>query len=117
MAMLAASVAGIAGGLIATMLFVRGITRRVRGVERNAIGLQDGLPRTPVPGRDEIGRLDATLDAVGSLLLERENDLRRSESFLDSIVDNIPNMVFAKDAAELRFVLFNRAGEELVGYR
>jgi PAS domain S-box-containing protein len=37
-------------------------------------------------------------------------------SFLDSIVENIPAMVFVKDASDLRFVRFNRAGEELLGY-
>ena len=36
--------------------------------------------------------------------------------FLDSIFENIPNMIFLKDAAELRFMTFNRAGEELLGY-
>ncbi|WP_338046747.1 ATP-binding protein [Polyangium spumosum] len=40
-----------------------------------------------------------------------------TDSFLDSIVEHIPHMVFVKDAAELRFVLFNRAGEELLGLR
>ena len=32
------------------------------------------------------------------------------------IVENLPNMVFVKDAEDLRFVLFNRAGEELIGH-
>lgn len=41
----------------------------------------------------------------------------RTRSFLQSIVENIPDMVFVKDARELRFLLFNRAGEELLGYR
>ena len=45
-----------------------------------------------------------------------EAELRRSQAFLDSIIENLPNMVFVKDATELRFVRFNRAGEELVGY-
>jgi PAS domain S-box-containing protein len=36
--------------------------------------------------------------------------------FLRSIVENIPYMIFVKDAADLRFVRFNRAGEELLGY-
>ncbi len=35
--------------------------------------------------------------------------------FLDSIVETIPAMVFVKDAEELRFQRFNRAGEELLG--
>jgi PAS domain S-box-containing protein len=45
-----------------------------------------------------------------------EEEVRRSRSFLDSIIEQIPHMVFIKDAAHLRFVRFNRAGEELLGY-
>lgn len=37
------------------------------------------------------------------------------ERFLDSIVENIPDMIFVKDAHELRFVRVNRAEEEMVG--
>jgi len=29
---------------------------------------------------------------------------------------NFPNMIFLKDAKELRFTRFNRAGEELLGH-
>jgi PAS domain S-box-containing protein len=39
-----------------------------------------------------------------------------THSFIDSIVENIPDMVFVKDAAELRFQRLNRAGEALLGY-
>jgi PAS domain S-box-containing protein len=46
-----------------------------------------------------------------------ESNLHEVTSFLDSIVENIPLMVFVKDAAELRFERFNRAGEELLGVR
>ena len=35
--------------------------------------------------------------------------------FLISILENIPDMVFLKDAQDLRFVFINRAGEELLG--
>ncbi len=49
--------------------------------------------------------------------LRIERELRQANSFLDSVIDNIPNMLFIKDAAELRFVRFNRAGEELLGYK
>ncbi|OWY59649.1 hypothetical protein B7486_73440, partial [cyanobacterium TDX16] len=44
-------------------------------------------------------------------------ELRESELFLTSVVENIPNMVFVKDAEQLRFVRFNRAGEQLIGQR
>lgn len=35
--------------------------------------------------------------------------------FLRSILDNLPHMIFVKDAKELRFIEWNKAGEELVG--
>lgn len=44
-----------------------------------------------------------------------EQELLKANAFLDSIIENIPNMLFIKDAEELRFVRFNRAGEELLG--
>ena len=44
-----------------------------------------------------------------------EEALRASERFLDSVVENIPNMIFVKGADELRFERINRAGEELLG--
>lgn len=41
--------------------------------------------------------------------------LSESQIFLDSVVENIPNMIFVKDAKTLRFVRFNLAGEKLLG--
>ncbi len=46
-----------------------------------------------------------------------EENLRRSEVFITSVLENLPNMIFVKDAKGLRFVRFNKAGEELLGYR
>ena len=46
-----------------------------------------------------------------------ESERERLLLFLDSIVENIPDMVFVKDAKSLEYVLFNRAGAELLGYR
>jgi PAS domain S-box-containing protein len=42
--------------------------------------------------------------------------LADANSFLEAVVENIPNMIFVKDAKELRFVRFNKAGEELLGW-
>jgi PAS domain S-box-containing protein len=53
------------------------------------------------------------------LLLKREHKTsdraKTAESFLNSVFDNIPSMVFIKDARELRFVRINHTGEELLG--
>jgi PAS domain S-box-containing protein len=48
------------------------------------------------------------------LLAEREN--KESQIFLSSVLENIPDMIFIKDAKDLRFVSFNKAGEELLGH-
>lgn len=45
-----------------------------------------------------------------------ENALRDNEAFLTSIIENLPPMLFVKDARDHRFVRFNRAGEELIGH-
>ncbi|MEI6576729.1 MAG: PAS domain S-box protein [Bacteroidota bacterium] len=49
------------------------------------------------------------------ILKNATQELTRVNSFLDSIVENIPNMIFVKDADDLRFVRFNKAGEDLLG--
>ena len=45
-----------------------------------------------------------------------EETVQRSEKFLEQVLENIPNMIFVKEAENLRFVRFNRAGEDLLGY-
>ncbi|GEM_PF-340567 len=45
-----------------------------------------------------------------------EKALRESEEFLNSIIENMPDMIFVKDARDLRYIRFNKAGEELLGY-
>lgn len=42
-------------------------------------------------------------------------ELTKSESFLNAIIDHLPTMIFVKDVEKLKFVLFNRAGEKLLG--
>src|SRR5229473_2194548 len=49
-------------------------------------------------------------------LARRAEELGAANHFLDSMIENIPNMIFVKDAKELRFVRLNRAGEDLLGF-
>lgn len=46
---------------------------------------------------------------------ERTAQLAQAHAFLDSIVENLPDMIFVKDARELRFVRLNRAAEQMLG--
>jgi PAS domain S-box-containing protein len=45
-----------------------------------------------------------------------EKRSNETHAFLESLLENLPTMVFVKDAVELRFMRFNRAGEQLLGY-
>ncbi|MFO1436540.1 MAG: PAS domain S-box protein, partial [Gammaproteobacteria bacterium] len=44
-----------------------------------------------------------------------EVEIANAQLFLNSIIENIPDMIFVKDVDNLQFVMFNRAGEELLG--
>lgn len=50
------------------------------------------------------------------LAIDPSTDPNGFPHFLDSIIENIPDMIFVKDARDLRFVRFNKAGEKLLGY-
>lgn len=58
--------------------------------------------------QDEFKNLEAKIN-------ERTRELGTAHAFLDSVIENIPNMIFVKDAKTLNFVRFNKAGEELIG--
>ncbi len=57
--------------------------------------------------------------ALQSEVAERrkaDEALKKTTTFLDAVIENLPGMLFVKDAKDHRFLLFNRAGEELLGY-
>lgn len=51
-----------------------------------------------------------------SELNEPSADQIQSLAFLDSLIENLPMMVFVKEAKELRFIRFNKAGQDLLGF-
>ncbi len=71
------------------------------------------------PIRDGHGMLQGFM-AIQSDITQRkqtEDKLQRTTLLLNSIVENVPIMIFLKRADDLRFVFFNRAGEELLGIK
>ncbi len=75
----------------------------------------------------DVDRLEASLGMLNTLtvwltgfvshaLRSNNLDAETDALFLRSIVENIPYMIFVKNAKDLRFVRFNQAGEELLGY-
>jgi two-component system sensor histidine kinase/response regulator len=45
-----------------------------------------------------------------------EREAKRMRSLLDSIIENLPTAVFLKDAQDMKYVLWNKASEQLFGY-
>ncbi|HEV8064449.1 MAG TPA: PAS domain-containing protein, partial [Acidimicrobiales bacterium] len=68
----------------------------------------------------------ALRDRIALTLLQRQEmdvareaalvEIREAHEFSDSLLENIPNMIFVKDADDLSLVSLNRAGEQLLGY-
>jgi PAS domain S-box-containing protein len=48
--------------------------------------------------------------------IKQEEEHQRVLWFLDSIIDNIPIMLFVKEAKNLQMCLWNKAGSELIGF-
>jgi PAS domain S-box-containing protein len=76
------------------------------------------LSVTGRPLIDEQGALVGGVVIIHDITQRKAADekFRRAEAFQNSIVENIPNMIFVKEADALRFVRFNKAGEDLLGY-
>jgi diguanylate cyclase (GGDEF)-like protein/PAS domain S-box-containing protein len=73
-----------------------------------------------------VGGLAALTVAVMILLIARqlslshkldEENLRRTKIFLDTVIENVPLPIMVKTSKESRFVLINKAGEDLLGFR
>jgi PAS domain S-box-containing protein len=70
---------------------------------------------------EEIASRPLTIDIFYGITMTQDPnnpdraDARHTERFLHSIVDNVPVMIFVKDAANLRFVHVNKAEEQMLG--
>ncbi len=74
--------------------------------------------KTITPIKDERGSITHFVSTGKDITarIQSEQETRRMQHFLDSVIENLPNMLFVKDAQTLRFVRFNRAAEDLLGY-
>jgi PAS domain S-box-containing protein len=96
------------------------IARRVGGRLTTIVGLRkngEEFPAEAAISKLQIG--DQTLLTVALRDVTKrkriEEELKAANASLDAIIENVPLMLFIKDAKSLRFVRFNRAGEELLG--
>lgn len=68
------------------------------------------LKRAVIAGQDRV------LAFVRDISERKElEQVLSNEAFISSVLENVPNMIFVKDVKDLRFVMFNKAGEDLLG--
>lgn len=69
--------------------------------------------------RDDQGNPIRMIGSVHDITERKQGEQRMRETLqlLDSVIENIPNMVFMKRADDLTFALLNKAGEDLLGYQ
>jgi PAS domain S-box-containing protein len=87
-------------------------------VFQNRYRCKDGSYRTLLWGARSLAAREEVIYATARDITEStaaQEQLSRSARFLDSVLENLPNMVFVKEAEELRFVRFNQAGVDLLG--
>lgn len=71
------------------------------------------------PLKDDKGKIHGGVVVFHDMTERKKSEqaIQQTNDFLSTVLENIPNMIFVKDAKELRFVRFNRAGEELLGIK
>jgi len=77
-----------------------------------------GQPRDQEATRELEARLNQLLDMARRKSISKHPlaaEHKKLNLMFDSIVDNVPIMLFVKDAADGRFLLYNKAGETLMG--
>jgi PAS domain S-box-containing protein len=69
--------------------------------------------RRPITYEGRPAMLSALFDVTSRR--KGEDEMRQTRAFLDTVVENIPEMLIARDAADERIILVNRAAESWMG--
>jgi len=99
---------------------VRWIIHRVEDVTQ-LVGEQpvDAFQQLTNEQQAIIDRLRSINRSLDREILDRkaaQQELSKARQFLNLVIENIPGMVYAKDATTLRFILMNKGGEQILGY-
>lgn len=116
---------------VAVMMLIMGVglhyllTRRLMKITHAANMVREGDYRARIitKGSDEISYLARTFNNMASSIEQSIKDDRLKNAqinelneILSSIIDNLPIMLFLKDAKTLEYVNWNRAAEQVIGY-
>ncbi|MCC5876323.1 MAG: PAS domain S-box protein [Candidatus Sumerlaeia bacterium] len=114
---LVCTLVGLGGGLLGMIMFIGGVSRRVRLLERNAHLLGDGKALRKLPtGGDEVGKLAMALTRTSNLLNRRTRDLREARSFLEHLINSGPVIIFRGDVQTLAMSYISPNVERILGH-
>jgi len=102
---------GLAGGVLAMLLFTQGVLRKVEHLHENAGRLERGLPLVPLAAGGELGKLGRHLERAAGLLAERS----AREAQLAAIVEASDDAIIGK-SLDGRIVSWNAGAERTYGY-
>src|SRR5437899_1038098 len=102
---------GLAGGVLAMLLFTQEVLRKVEHLDENADRLQRGLPLVPLVAGGELGKLGRHLERAADLLAER----RAREAQLAAIVDASDDAIIGK-SLDGTILSWNAGAERMYGY-
>jgi PAS domain S-box-containing protein len=103
------SIQGNVSGL--PVIVLTGLADEAIALEALKLGAEDYLVKGKFDGSILVRSLRYAIERKRA-----ESELRESKMLFETVVENIPLMIFLKEATDLRFVIFNRAGEDLLGY-
>lgn len=107
----------LAAVLLGTFWILRRFNLRLQSLHSAVVSVGDIqlATRVKIDGNDELSELGNAFNYTLDRLQEMEQRHKEVQKDLSAIIDNVPNMIFIKEAKDLRFVRFNKAGEKLLG--
>ncbi|WP_127532591.1 two-component system histidine kinase PnpS [Paenibacillus kobensis] len=104
-------------GALVSFRVAQGMTRPLEQITAVAKRIQrmDYRARVTVVKNDEIGELGSAINAMADSLQEQMERIRRNESQLESVLDNMINGIVMIDRTG-RIVLISRRAEEILGF-
>jgi PAS domain S-box-containing protein len=106
--------AAFAVNILCTLLAVVICLYYLISIYEKSLGKLHALVHTLQEKEEVIGQRNKALEqAVHELRLSRD-ELLENQDFLTTIIDNLPVMLFVKDADRLTFTRINKAGEKLL---
>ncbi len=83
------------------------------------------LDQVPVLSRERVDTVNQYNRALTNFIVSQaeqslrqrrtERELKESQEYLDRVIENIPSIIFVKDARDLSYVRFNKKGQEYLG--